>query len=78
MPTTALVVSSASESGMPPPPQPASRMRPRDFDAGAIEEREHLRAAVVLEQRVVVLRAEATVAVGPNGLVVNLSHDEGR
>ena len=42
---------------------------------GPIEERDHLRAAVVLEQRVIVLGAEAEVGVRLDGAFVNLSHD---
>ncbi len=56
---------------MPPPPQPASSTRPRDGDAGALEKRDHLRAAVVLEQRVVVFGAEAEVGVRLDGALVN-------
>ena len=51
--------SSASESAVPPPPQPASSTRPRDAHARALQGLDHLRAAQVLEDRVVVLAAEA-------------------
>ncbi len=42
---------------------------------GTIEERDHLRAPVVLEQRVIVLGAEPEVGVRLDGAFVNLSHD---
>ena len=44
-------------------------------DAGALEERDHLRAAVVLEQRVVVLGPEPQVGVRLDGALVNRAHD---
>ena len=66
--------SSANDSGMPPPPQPASRTRPRNRHAGLLEERDDLRAAVVLEQRVVVLRPEPEVGVRLDGAFVNPAH----
>ncbi len=59
---------------MPPPPQPASSMRPRDRDAGALQKRDDLGAAVVLEQRVVVLGAEPQVGVRLDGALVNPAH----
>ena len=48
---------------------------PGQRHAGAIEEGDHLRAAVVLEQRVVVLGPEAEVGVRLDGAFVNLAHD---
>ena len=77
MPTTD-AASSASDSGIPPPPQPASSTRPRIVHAGALEERDHLRAAVVLEQRVVVLGAEPQVGVRLDGALVNPAHARSR
>ena len=43
-------------------------------DAGALEERDHLRAAVVLEQGVVVFGAEPQVGVRLDGALVNGAH----
>ena len=59
---------------MPPPPHPASSTRPRDRHARALEERDDLGAAVVLEQRVVVFGAEAAVRVRLDGALVNRPH----
>ena len=47
---------------------------PAHGDAGALEERDDLGAAVVLEQRVVVFGAEAEVGVRLDGALVNPSH----
>ena len=43
-------------------------------DAGALQERDHLGAAVVLEQRVIVFRAETQVGVRLDGALVNGAH----
>jgi hypothetical protein len=45
-----------------------------EADAGLVEEREHLGAPVVLEERVVVLGPEAQVGVGLDGGGVDRSH----
>ena len=42
--------------------------------AGPLEKRDHLRAPVILEQRVVVLGAESKIGVRLDGALVNLSH----
>ena len=43
-------------------------------DAGPLEKRDHLRAPVVLEERVVVFGAESKVRVRLDGAFVNVSH----
>ena len=66
--------SSASDSGMPPPPQPASRMRPPIVTPCLLEERDDLRAPVVLEQRVVVLGPEPFAGVLPDAIGLSQTH----
>ena len=48
---------------------------PADLDAGALEKRDDLRAAVVLEQGIVVLGPEPQVGVRLDGALVNCAHD---
>jgi hypothetical protein len=49
-----------------------------DCHARALQERDDLRAAVVLEQRVIVLGAEPNVRVRLDGALVNASHAPSR
>ena len=48
---------------------------PTNRDAGALEEGDHLRAPVILEQRVVVLGSEPQVGVRLDGALVNTAHE---
>ena len=73
IPTTA-TASSASDSGMPPPPQPGVEHAAADGHPRALEKRDDLRAPVVLEQRVVVFGAKPQVRVRLDRAVVNPAH----